>query len=79
MQLKKAKEYYELGIISEFSAVKNEKRPGYWLLSIKGKEDRTWTLKTARNEEKDYSSLDSLVNEVERIVGKNIESLPINL
>lgn len=76
MQIKKAKEYFELGAITGFHAVRDPVQPGNWILSITGKEHRDWTLQTAKNETKSFSSMDSLIKEVERIAGR-VSSLKI--
>lgn len=76
MQLKDAKAYFELGVITGFDAVRDPLQPSNWLLIISGKEERSWTLETQKKEEKSFSTLDSLVNEVERITGR-VSSLKI--
>ena len=77
MQFKQTKDYYQHGIITGFVAIKDGSRPGNWLLSMTGKDDQSWTLKTTREKQKSFVSLDSLIKEVERITG-DIESLTIN-
>lgn len=69
MNIKQAKEYFELGIIRGFESVRDPMGTG-WLLVIVGKEGRSWTLQTAKGEEKVFSSLDTLMGEVEKIAGR---------
>lgn len=68
MNTKKAKEYYELGILTGFDAIRDPLGGG-WLLVVVGQDDRSWTMQTARGDEKTYSKLDTLVEEVESITG----------
>lgn len=70
MILKQAKEYFELGVITGFSAVRDPLSIDGWLLVIEGKEGRSWTLQTALKTEKSYASLDTLMGEVENIAGR---------
>jgi len=75
MQLNKAREFYKHKLITNFVAVKAT--PDNWFLSIIGKKDEVWKLKTAKNETKYFSSLDSLIKEVERITGGVVDVLNI--
>jgi len=77
MKIKQAKEYFELGVITGFSAIKDIE-PGGWLLVVEGKDERSWTLQTALGQPKVFSSLDTLVGEIEKIAGA-ISSLSIRL
>jgi hypothetical protein len=70
MILKQAKEYFDLGVITGFSAVRDPLASAQWLLVIEGKEGRSWTLQTALKAEKSYASLDTLMGEVENIAGR---------
>lgn len=77
MKLKQAREYFELGAISGFDAVRDPTRPGYWMLSItysKGRNDTT--LETALGDTKSFATLDTLVKEVAGITGR-VSSLKI--
>jgi hypothetical protein len=76
MKIKQAKDYYELGVLTGFHAVK-DLEPGRWLLCVEGKEGRSWTLETALGKPKSFASLDSLVTEVANITGR-VSSLTIN-
>lgn len=69
MNIKKAKEYYELGVVTSMHAVRDIE-PGRWLLVIEGKEGRSWTLETALGKPKSFASLDTLVGEIEGIAGR---------
>ena len=77
MKIKDAKEYYELGVLIGFDAVRDPMAPG-WLLVVSGREGRSWTLETALGGSKVYSTLDSLVVEIERITGR-VTSLHVGL
>lgn len=68
MKIKQLKEYYELGILTGFSVIKDPVQPG-WLMVIEGKDDRSWTLETALGKPKSFASLDTLVGELEGVVG----------
>ena len=77
MKVKQAKEYYELGILTGFYAVRDPMTTG-WLLEVVGKQDRSWTLQTAKGEPKTFSSLDTLVGEIESITGR-VSSLHVGV
>ena len=76
MKLAKAKEYYELDLLTVFTAVKVDDQESGWILCIAGKEDRSWTLHTALGKEKVYSTLDSLSADVQRILGDEAKAPP---
>lgn len=73
MKLAKAKEYFELGLITSMSAV-NAGSEGGWILCIESTSS-SWgnTLQTALGDEKIYATLDSLNRDVERIIGARAE------
>lgn len=70
MKVKQAKEYYELGVLTGFHAVRDPLAKGQWLLVVVGKDERSWTLQTALGKEKSYAKLDTLVDEIEAISGR---------
>ncbi len=70
MQLKQAKEYFELGVITGFEVVRLAMGGGTWTLIIQGKEGRTWMLETQLGKTKQFASLDTLVGQVEEITGR---------
>ena len=76
MNIKQAKEYYELGILTEFYAVRGPLTPRGWLLVVARTDERNWTLKTALGKDKVFASLDTLIGEVEEISGR-VSSLTI--
>lgn len=78
MKIKQAKEYYELGVITGFDAVRDPLKPGNWLLAISGKEGRSWTLQTAHTGDKSFAKMDTLIGEVEDITGR-VSSLHISI
>jgi hypothetical protein len=73
MKLAKAKEYFDLGVITSLSAVSAGSEGG-WMLCIESKSN-AWgnTLQTALGEDKIYATLDSLNRDVERIIGTSPE------
>lgn len=74
MDMQKARDFFEVGAIVSFGAVRNPMGKG-WLLSVKGKGmNDTWTLMTALGKPKVFSSLDTLVGQVEQITGKEVYS-----
>lgn len=68
MKIAKAKEYFELGLLKSFAAVRVDDPEG-WMLTIEGPESRSWVMKTALGQDKVYSTLDTLSTEVQRIFG----------
>ncbi len=78
MQIKQAKEYFELGIITGFEVVRLAMGGDTWTLIINGKEGRTWMLETQLRETKKFSSLDTLVRQVEDITGR-LQALTIRV
>ena len=76
MKIKQAKEYYKLGVLTGFRAMRDINN-GCWLLCITGKEDRGWTLETALGKPKSFASLDTLIGEVADITG-HVSGLEIN-
>lgn len=78
MKIKQAKEYYEDGMITGFDAVRDPLMTGGWLLSISGKQGKSWTFETALGEPRSFSKLDTLVGQVEAITGR-VSSLHIGI
>jgi hypothetical protein len=77
MKIKLAKDYFDLGVITQINAVKNPDSPG-WLMQIEDKNGKQQTLQTARNQAKSFATLDALVKDVERI-GGSVSALPVKL
>jgi len=75
MDLKTAKEYFDLDVICKLYAVRDPMTVG-WLLVLEGKDGRSWTLQTAKRQDKAFKSLDTLVGEVDSITG-GVSSLTI--
>lgn len=76
MQIQQAKEYFELGVVTGFCAVRDPLVSGNWMLVVAGKEGNSWTLQTALGKVKSFASLDTLVKQVEGISGR-VTSLDI--
>lgn len=70
MQIKQAKEYFELGVITGFEVTRLAMGGDTWNLIIQGKEGRTWMLETQMGETKKFASLDTLIGQVEDITGR---------
>lgn len=70
MQIKQAKEYFELGVVVGFHAVRDPIAPGNWLMVVEGKQGNSWTLHTKLGKEKSFSSLDTLMGQIEDIAGR---------
>jgi hypothetical protein len=51
---------------------------GGWLLSISGKQGKSWTFETALGEPRSFAKLDTLVSQVEAITGQ-VSSLHIGI
>lgn len=73
IQIGKAKEFFELGLITGFQIVKAI-QPGKWVLVMTGTEFRAWTLATKLNEAKLFSSVDTLIGQAEQVAGREIEA-----
>lgn len=70
MNVKQAKEYYDLGIIASFHIIHDPMSTG-WLLVIETNQvGKSFTLQTALNKDKVFSSLDTLHGEIEHIAGR---------
>lgn len=79
MELKIAKLYYIDQVLIGFHAVRDPENQG-WLLCIEGTNDKSWTLQTALGKPKTYSTVESLLADVDRIRGVGqVESLRIGL
>jgi hypothetical protein len=72
IEIGEAKKFFELGVITGFDLVRAPMQPGKWLLSMTGKELRSWTLCTKLRDVKIFSSLDTIVGQVEQIAGREI-------
>jgi len=70
VQLKQAKEYFELGVITGFEVVRLAMGGDTWTLIIQGKEGRTWMLETQLGKTKQFASLDTLIGQVQEITGR---------
>lgn len=77
MKIKQAKEYFHLGVLTGFDAVRDPLTQGSWCLVISGKNGHSWTLQTALGHDRSFSSLDTLVGQVEDITGR-VSSFHIN-
>jgi hypothetical protein len=70
MQLKQAKEYFSLGIITGFEISRVAMRGDAWTLIVSGKEGRTWMLETQLGKTREFASLDTAAGVVEDIAGR---------
>jgi len=69
MNIKKAREYFELGVIQSLEALRSPMSSG-WLIQINGREGQSWVMQTALGSDKIYASLDTLMGEIEGITGR---------
>ena len=67
MKVNQAKEYYDLGLVTGFDAVKMPERG--WSLIVYGPSERSWMLETALGKEKVYSTFEAVNLEINRITG----------
>ncbi len=79
MNVAKAKEYYDLGIITRAGVVRDPLEPGSWIVVLSNEEKQTsWDLRTARGEVRSFKTLDAVISTVEEISGR-VSSFSINL
>lgn len=78
MNIKQAKEYYHLGVVSKIYAVKDALRANAWCIVIEGTSGQSWDLKTALKKTKSYKSLDSVLEEIRCITG-NVSYINFNI
>lgn len=78
MKIKQAKEYFQDGMITGFCAVRDPLALSGWLLCVEGLNGRSWTFQTALGEVRSFSSLDTLIGQVEAIAGR-VSSLAISV
>lgn len=76
MKINLAKDFFELGVIAHICAIRDPVAPGCWLMQLEDKNGKQQMLRTARNHDKRFFSLDALIKDAERIVG-SIELLTI--
>ena len=76
MNIKQAKEYYHLGVVSKIYAVVDALDSSAWCLVVEGTGGQSWDLKTALGKTKSYKSLDTLIEEIRSITGR-VSSLVI--
>ena len=69
MNVKQAREYFEMGVIAGFEVVRVPMSKD-WLLSVVGRDGKSWILQTALKQDKAFSSLDTLISEIEGITGR---------
>jgi hypothetical protein len=70
MNVKQAKEYYDLGIISTLHIVRDPMSTGWLLVVETNQVGKSFTLQTALNKDKVFSSLDTVHGEIEHITGR---------
>lgn len=78
MQIGQAKDYFELGVVTGFFASREPMGKG-WIMGIWGKEGKHWVLETKLGKVKAFSSLDTLVGQVQEITGKSVNGLEIKV
>lgn len=75
MNIKQAKEYFSLGLIKSFKVVRVPMVESSWMISLDGKMGVV-SLETAVHSVKNYSCVDSALNDIERIAGR-VSSLSV--
>lgn len=68
-----AAKFFELGVISGFTIVREAFDSRHWNVIFIGKELRNWTLATKLGHAKSFSSVDTAVRQVEQIAGRPID------
>jgi hypothetical protein len=69
MHIQAAKTFFNLGVIHAFTVVRAPMNDGCWMITGNGKMG-LFTITTALNSDKCYSSMDSVVKDIERITGR---------
>lgn len=69
MNIKQAKEYFELGVITRFYVVR-DMTPNRWLICIEGQQGRSWTLSTSKGTPKSFASFDTVIHDLTEIAGR---------
>lgn len=77
MKLNKARDYFQNGLIKSFRAVRRPMQEGTWLLEMDGVKGSVWVLKKADGGFKDYKSVSSVVQEVERIIDGELQGFKV--
>jgi hypothetical protein len=78
MNVAKAKEYYELGLITRAGVVRDPWSTG-WIVALSDEEKgKAWDLRTARGEVRLFKTLDAAISTIEEISGR-VSSFGINL
>lgn len=76
--IKQAREYYDLGIITNFHLVRDPLHAGGWMIHIEGKSGASWTLQTARGDVRSFATLDAAARVIEE-TGMRISSLAVGV
>lgn len=69
VNIKQAKEYFELGVITRFYVVR-DMTPNRWLICIEGQQGRSWTLSTSKGTPKSFASFDTVIHDLTEIAGR---------
>ena len=80
MDLKSAKQYYNLGVLEEMIITRSSDAAGKacWILVITGNKGQSWTLQTVLGKDKEYASIDTAAKDMEAICDK-VSSLVFKL
>jgi hypothetical protein len=76
MQIGQAKQFFEVGVVTGFFASREPMGKG-WIMGIWGKEGKHWLLETKLGKVKAFSSLDTLVGQIQEITGTPVGSLQV--
>mgnify|MGYP003375598741 CR=1 FL=1 len=70
MDIKQAKEYFHLGVISKIHVLPDALDSSAWTICLEGTNDQYWILNTALGKIKSYKSLDTAADEIRSITGR---------
>lgn len=76
IEIKTLRMFIELKVIDSLNAVR-ENETSYWKLLIKMKDGREIGVRTATGHEKTYKKFDTLVDQIEEMLGRPLETLKI--
>lgn len=70
MDIKQAKEYFHLGVISKIYVLPDALDSSAWTICLEGTNEQCWILNTALGKIKSYKSLDTAADEIRSITGR---------
>lgn len=70
MKIKDVKDYFSHGFVKQVYVVRDVLTPGNWMLLIELNNGSSAELETALGEKRSFSSLDTVVSQMEKIFGR---------